>query len=910
MGSHSISGASTSIFANYGARDYHIVPTIGSLYPRDKGTALGTMYNLDFDGNLRGADGLWDVGAFEYGSTGSAITFTLNYSAGIGGTINGTSLQTVVSNAAGSAVTAMPNAGYGFSKWSDNSTVNPRTDANASSNLTVTANFVATIQGTNFYVRAGASGSNSGADWNNAWPDVASINWTSILPGSTIWIAGGNYGLLNIGASGTAGSPITILRVRSTNAVPVAAAGWNSAYDSQVTINMVQCFARNYLRLDGQIPYIGIMVTNTSATTGYNINFSSGYGTAGSSYITLANLNISGSVLRTTTLTVNTPTRCINWNYSTSGNDFVMSNCFLAYSPTLCSFVGAWGNATIVHNKFTQNNNGGSTGSQMHKNILQTIGGTNVVFAYNQIYNWANEGIMMDFNTSSDAPNVGWDIYNNLVYGDWEGVARFCEAQSTAQLGIRIYNNTFVDLGYYTVIAQPSGSWGAGCYTSNNIAIDCGYANAMLSGVVMGNGFDDYNLTDATTQPGVHSITGASSSIFTNYLGNDFHIVGTIGAKFPHSKGFSMNGLAANDLDGRPRGTNWDIGAYQYFSGGVTNLADTTPPTVSLTAPSANAVLSNTVTLSVTAIDNTGGSGVSNVAFLVDGVAVGSNSSAPYSITWNSKSLVNGSHTIQARAQDAAGNQASSSSMAVTVQNPVVTFLSGLIGYWPFEETSGTMAKDASGNGNNGALMGDATWGLGHIRNALSLSGLTGYVQVPSTPNLEQFSNAVTICGWAYFGTNSTYVAGTMQDVVRKVVSLTTNVSPYSAYDLVVQDFGGGTFKARMGVTRASDSTRGISNWGNAHTYGSWYYLAGVYDGSTVQVYVNGVQESSAAFVGTLLQTSQPLCIGRYGSVGEAMNGRIDDLRVYNRALSTAEIQILFNATAPAAPSSLIIQTN
>jgi hypothetical protein len=272
--------------------------------------------------------------------------------------------------------------------------------------------------------------------------------------------------------------------------------------------------------------------------------------------------------------------------------------------------------------------------------------------------------------------------------------------------------------------------------------------------------------------------------------------------------------------------------------------------------------------------------------------------------------VANGSHSIQARALDAAGNQTTSGSVTVTVQNAVLTFRNGLIGYWSFNETSGTTANDASATGNNGTLLGDATWAPGHIRGALSLDGQNGYVQVPSTPNLEQISSAITICAWVKFSNNLAYNSGDMQDVVRKVTDLSNNPPPYSAYDLVVQDFGGGTFKARMGVTRASDSIRGTSDWGSAHSYGSWYHLVGVYDGSAVRIYVNGVQESSAAFSGNLLQTAQPLCIGRYGNVGEPVNGLIDDLRLYNRALSATEIQTLFNATSPGAPSSLIVQTN
>ena len=358
-----------------------------------------------------------------------------------------------------------------------------------------------------------------------------------------------------------------------------------------------------------------------------------------------------------------------------------------------------------------------------------------------------------------------------------------------------------------------------------------------------------------------------------------------------------------------------DMAGNQATSGNVTvttrnPVPDTTPPSVSLTSPVSGATISNLVSLSATASDNTGGSGMASVTFLVDGGAVGICTNAPYSLSWNSQLVLNGTHTIQAQAQDVAGNQTTSGGATVTVQNAGPTLTTGFVGYWPFDDASGTTAKDSSGNGNNGTLLGDATWGIGYLFGCLSLDGQSGYVQVPSTPNLEQVTNAVTICAWVKFATNITYTAGVMQDVARKVISLTANPPPYSAYDLVVQDFGGGTFKARMGVTRSTDSTRGTSNWGNAHPYGPWYHLAGVYDGSTVQIYVNGVLESSLSFSGPILQTSQPLCIGRYGAVGEALNGLIDDLRLYNRALSATEIQTLFNATPPAAPSGLMVTPN
>ena len=69
--------------------------------------------------------------------------YTLAYTAGTGGTINGTSPQSVIPGASGTTVTAVPNMGYHFTGWSDGSTANPRTDTNVTTNVSVTANFAA-----------------------------------------------------------------------------------------------------------------------------------------------------------------------------------------------------------------------------------------------------------------------------------------------------------------------------------------------------------------------------------------------------------------------------------------------------------------------------------------------------------------------------------------------------------------------------------------------------------------------------------------------------------------------------------------------------------------------------------------------------------------------------------------------
>ncbi|HYI02070.1 S8 family serine peptidase, partial [Hyalangium sp.] len=94
---------------------------------------------------------------------------------------------------------------------------------------------------------------------------------------------------------------------------------------------------------------------------------------------------------------------------------------------------------------------------------------------------------------------------------------------------------------------------------------------------------------------------------------------------------------------------------------------DTTPPTATLTAPSQGATVSGNVTLSASASDNVG---VTRVDFEVDGVFAGSDSSAPYSFSWPSTTVENGSHSIVARAHDAAGNSGGSTSTTVSVNNP------------------------------------------------------------------------------------------------------------------------------------------------------------------------------------------------------------------------------------------------
>src|SRR2546428_10835471 len=94
---------------------------------------------------------------------------------------------------------------------------------------------------------------------------------------------------------------------------------------------------------------------------------------------------------------------------------------------------------------------------------------------------------------------------------------------------------------------------------------------------------------------------------------------------------------------------------------------DTTPPTVSITAPANNATVSGSFTVSANASDNVG---VIGVQFKLDGANLqAEDTTSPYSIVWNTTTVSNGSHTLTAMARDAAGNSSTSPAIVVTVNN-------------------------------------------------------------------------------------------------------------------------------------------------------------------------------------------------------------------------------------------------
>jgi Concanavalin A-like lectin/glucanases superfamily len=244
--------------------------------------------------------------------------------------------------------------------------------------------------------------------------------------------------------------------------------------------------------------------------------------------------------------------------------------------------------------------------------------------------------------------------------------------------------------------------------------------------------------------------------------------------------------------------------------------------------------------------------------------------------------LQSGLNSVTVTARDAAGNTAQDT-LAVTY-TPATP--AGLVAAWGFNEGTGTTTADTSGNGNTGTISG-ATWTTaGRYGKALTFDGVNDFVNL-GNPGELQLTGSMTVSGWinaaAFPVDDAAVVSKRSSDAVGYQLDTTVDRGPRTI-GFKISNAAGTSTVARYGATTLQVST--------------WYHVAGVYDAAaqTLKVYLNG-QLDNGVLLGTV-PTSQPstnvnLHVGqRPGSPGTYnFQGRLDDIRIYNRALSQAEIQ-------------------
>ena len=211
-----------------------------------------------------------------------------------------------------------------------------------------------------------------------------------------------------------------------------------------------------------------------------------------------------------------------------------------------------------------------------------------------------------------------------------------------------------------------------------------------------------------------------------------------------------------------------------------------------------------------------------------------------------------------------------------------------LLAHWSFNEDSGSVANDESGNGYDGTIHG-ATWTTGISGSALDFSG--DYVRAPNV--FDSAPEELTVMAWAKPIGN--FGDGIDSDIV--IVSQTTSGGgcPNEAFILWTGVSGDRT---RFQVTNSSPSVWGVASSSAPPESDTWYHFVGTYDGSSVKLYINGELESSSSYTGELCFVDTPIEIGKKFN-GNYWNGIIDEVKIYNYALSASEIQTEYEANAP-----------
>ncbi len=303
-----------------------------------------------------------------------------------------------------------------------------------------------------------------------------------------------------------------------------------------------------------------------------------------------------------------------------------------------------------------------------------------------------------------------------------------------------------------------------------------------------------------------------------------------------------------------------------------TASADTTPPSVSISAPAAGASVSGVVSVSATATDDVG---VSGVQFKLDGANLGSeDTSNPYSLNWDSRTTSNGSHTLTATARDAAGNTTTSTPTTITVNNSAPPPIGGLVAAYGFNELSGIIVSDSSGKGNLGTLSGPTRTSSGRYGGALTFDGVNDLVTTADANSLD-LTGGMTLEAWVRPSAQSGWRTAILKETSGNLV--------YSLYSSSA--FGG------SGVARPSSwiDAQSVAST-QALPANSWTHLATTYDRTTWRLYVNGTQVASRTYTAAIPTSSGALKIGGNTIWGEWFAGQLDEIRIYDRALTPTEI--------------------
>jgi hypothetical protein len=231
---------------------------------------------------------------------------------------------------------------------------------------------------------------------------------------------------------------------------------------------------------------------------------------------------------------------------------------------------------------------------------------------------------------------------------------------------------------------------------------------------------------------------------------------------------------------------------------------------------------------------------------------------------------------FRVKSRDAAGNLATSADNTFTTGAPAS---SGLVAAYNFNAGSGATLSDSSGSNNPGTIV-EATWTTaGKFGGALNFDGVNDLVNINNSTSLN-LTTAYTVEAWV----RPSNIGGWRNILMKEIPG-------NQSYSLYASD--GPNAPA---ATYANVISEVSASGGGTLPLNTWTHVAGTYGGGSVKLYINGVLVSTKPLTGTLRTSTRPLRIG--GNLiwtDEYFAGQIDEVRVYNRALTQAEIQANMN---------------
>jgi archaellum component FlaF (FlaF/FlaG flagellin family) len=218
-----------------------------------------------------------------------------------------------------------------------------------------------------------------------------------------------------------------------------------------------------------------------------------------------------------------------------------------------------------------------------------------------------------------------------------------------------------------------------------------------------------------------------------------------------------------------------------------------------------------------------------------------------------------------------------------------------LVAYWKFDESSGTTASDSSGNGNTGTLYGGLSstgWRSGSScisGSCLRFDGTNDYIRITNSQSLD-LQAPFSVEAWVY----PTATPSTWNSIIYAGGSRTSQ--PYTEVELSLTSSRQVWWCTNNGLARCFNSGTVPLN--------AWSHIVGTWDGTTMRSYINGTQVGTMTLSGTVTEINNDALIGAGVDVTEPQyfNGIIDELKVFTKALTAAEVQAEYETASPQYP--------